>query len=61
MKVMGELKAIISKKAQSIYQATLEANDYNIIGFNIRIITSDGRVHNLQVHDYEIDWQDDEE
>lgn len=56
--IFGKFKLIISKKFNSITAASQNINDLNIVGCNVTVLTADGKVHKLDVHDYEIVWVD---
>jgi hypothetical protein len=59
MGVFGELKLIISKNFDSIKTAYQNINDLNIVGYNVTLLTADGKAYKLDVHDHEIVWTDD--
>jgi hypothetical protein len=59
MSVLGELKLIISKNFDSIKTAYQNINDLNIVGYNVTLLTADGKAYKLDVHDHEIVWTDD--
>lgn len=61
MTVYGELKLVVSNRLKSIKKSNEKINDFNIVGIKVMTMTADGRIHTLKVHDYEIDWQNDED
>jgi hypothetical protein len=56
--IFGKLKLIISKKFDSIKTASQNINDLNIVGYNVTLLTADGKVYKLDIHDHEIVWTD---
>lgn len=55
--VYGDAKLVLSvDNVESIENAFEKINDLNIVNATLHVITDDGRIHKIKVHDLIINW-----